>query len=121
MPRSTPHTIASALLGLAAGMLLAACDPAPEGRTALIDSDNSISPPAPGEGAVGLVNVDDAGAAENPVTPALSGGPEGQTPEWGAPGGAPSIVVSDRSSPPSVSSDNAPLPNIAHDGETPAH
>jgi hypothetical protein len=37
------------------------------------------APPEPGEGAVGFVEQDNAGAAQAPQTPALSGGPEGQT------------------------------------------
>ena len=62
------------------------------------------------EGAVGVVQQDNAGAAENPVTPALSGGPEGQTPDYGSPGGAPSMVVSPGDgAPPSVGSENPPM------------
>lgn len=67
------------------------------------------APPEGVEGAVGVVQQDNAGAAENPVTPALSGGPAGQTPDWGSPGGAPSVVVSPGDgAPPSIGSENSP-------------
>lgn len=71
---------AGAALGAAA--LLAAC------------SGGDAAPPEPGEGAVGMVETDNAGAAQNPQTPALSGGMAGQTPDYGQPGAAPSQVES---------------------------
>ncbi len=44
-------------------------------------------------GAVGTVSQENAGAAVNPVTPTGdSGGPAGQTPAYGEPGGAPAMV-----------------------------
>jgi hypothetical protein len=68
------------------------------------------APPEGAEGAVGLVEQDNAGAAENPVTPALSGGPAGQTPDYGSPGGAPSMVVSSGDgAPASTGSENPPF------------
>lgn len=71
--------------------------------------DGGAAPPDGAEGAVGVVQQDNAGAAENPVTPALSGGPEGQTPDYGSVGGAPSMVVSPGDgAPPSVGSENPP-------------
>lgn len=63
------------------------------------------APPEPGEGAAGMVGVDNAGAAENPVTPALPGGPAGQTPDYPAPAGTGSVVHSDASPPSSASGD----------------
>lgn len=61
------------------------------------------APPEPGEGAVGAVGVNNAGAGENPKTPALPGGPEGQTPAYGTPGGgAGSVVYSGASGAPSA-------------------
>lgn len=67
------------------------------------------APPERAEGAVGMVEQDNAGASENPVTPALSGGPAGQTPTYGSAGGAPSVVVSQGDgAPPSVGSGNSP-------------
>lgn len=65
------------------------------------------APPEPGEGAVGTVAVDNAGAAETPTTPALAGGPAGQTPDYPSAAGASSVVHSD-GSPPSASSQGSP-------------
>lgn len=73
-------------------------------------SDRGAAPPEPGEGAVGTVAVDNAGAAQNPQTPALSGGPAGQTPDYPAPGGVSSRVESGPGvSPPSEASGDPPL------------
>ncbi|MDP8916771.1 MAG: hypothetical protein M3M95_06165 [Pseudomonadota bacterium] len=64
------------------------------------EQDNDLldaqSPHYPGEGAAGLLeDQENAGAAVNPVTPTgRAGGPAGQTPAYGQPGGAPSRVVS---------------------------
>lgn len=54
------------------------------------------SPHYPGEGAAGILeDQENAGAAVNPITPTgRMGGPAGQTPAYGRPGGAPSRVVS---------------------------
>lgn len=54
------------------------------------------SPHYPGEGAAGILeDQENAGAAVNPITPTgQMGGPAGQTPAYGRPGGAPSRVVS---------------------------
>lgn len=64
------------------------------------------APPEPGEGARGFVEVDDAGAAETPKTPALSGGPAGQTPDYGKAGGVGSVVYSEPGSPAAEQSDS---------------
>lgn len=73
-------------------------------------SDRGAAPTEPGEGAVGMVPVDNAGAAENPTTPALSGGPAGQTPDYPAPGGVSSVVESGPGvSPPSEASGDPPM------------
>jgi hypothetical protein len=57
------------------------------------------SPPEPGEGAAGFVSAENAGAAQNPQTPALAGGPAGQTPASDKVGGVPTIVYSDGTGP----------------------
>lgn len=54
--------------------------------------DGGTAPPEPGEGAVGMVTTEGAGAAQTPTTPALPGGPAGQTPDYGQPGGVGSQV-----------------------------
>lgn len=61
---------------------------------ALAGCGGDAAPPEPGEGAVGLVAVDDAGAAEAPTTPALSGGPAGQAPDYGETAGVGSVISS---------------------------
>lgn len=69
------------------------------------------APPESEDAAVATVPQPNAGAAVNPETPAMSGGPAGQTPDYGQAGGAPAMVESaPDGAPPSVSNDNAPLP-----------
>ena len=48
--------------------------------------------PRPGQGAVGAVAVDNAGAAQGPVTPALPGGPAGQTSGYAAAARPPALT-----------------------------
>ena len=56
--------------------------------------DARMAPLEAAEGAVGTVPLPNAGAAVNPITPTGdAGGPAGQTPAYGEPGGAPSRVV----------------------------
>ena len=56
--------------------------------------DPRMAPLEDAEGAVGTVPLANAGAAVNPITPTGdAGGPAGQTPAYGEPGGAPSRVV----------------------------
>lgn len=70
------------------------------GAPAFAERDNDLleaeSPQYPGEGAVGILEgQENAGAAVNPVTPTgRAGGPAGQTPAYGQPGGVPSRVIS---------------------------
>jgi hypothetical protein len=91
---------------------------------ALSACGDTAAPPEPGEGAVGFVAVDNAGAGENPITPAIRGGPEGQTPDYPNPAGAPSVVYSDRGrapGPPREPNAAYPQENIAHDAEAAPH
>jgi hypothetical protein len=85
-----------ALAAAAMALLLTACG-------------GDAAPPEPGEAAVGTVAVDNAGAAENPVTPALPGGPAGQTPDYPNPAGTGSVIYSEPTSPPSNASGDPPL------------
>lgn len=77
--------------------LVIAPDPA---APALAERDEGLleaeSPNYPGEGAAGLLEgQENAGGAVNPITPTgRAGGPAGQTPAYGQPGGVPSRVVS---------------------------
>lgn len=86
---------------------VSACDAGPDTDAAQAEqpapSAAMGAPPAPGEGAVGFVGVGNAGAAQNPQTPPLAGGPAGQTPAYGSAGGVPSTVYSDKASPAAVS------------------
>ncbi len=66
--------------------------------------EGGAAPTYPGEGAAGLVTTDDAGAAETPQTPALSGGQAGQTPDYTEPGGTGAVIETDKSSQPSIGS-----------------
>ena len=68
--------------------------------------------PTGSQGAVGVVEQEGAAASQAPESPALSGGPSGQTPSYGQPGAAPSSVVSvgDGASP-SAGEDNPPRPS----------
>ena len=96
---------------LALGILSAAIAVALTGcgqQGASSKGDDSAAPTEAGEGAAGIVQntsptQDQAGAP-------LSGGPVGQTPAYGEPGGAPSQVQSQRDeSGPSAGDDNPPL------------
>ena len=80
---------ASPCFPVAVTIVLAACSGRDPGEAA---APVAAAPAQNVGGAAGTVGVDDAGAAENPQTPALSGGMAGQTPDWGKPGGAPSVV-----------------------------
>lgn len=56
--------------------------------------DAAMAPLESAEGAAGVVTQPNAGAAANPITPTGDlGGPAGQTPAWGRPGGASSRVA----------------------------
>lgn len=56
------------------------------------DPDAAMAPLESAEGAVGTVALENAGAAVNPIVPYGAGGPAGQTPAYGQPGGVPSMV-----------------------------
>ena len=90
---------------LALGGAVAACggqdQPAAGARL-----DGGAAPTYPGEGAAGLVTTDDAGAAETPTTPALPGGPAGQTPDYDEVGGVGSQIETDQSTQPSGAAHN---------------
>lgn len=73
--------------------------PGPVSPTYAADADGLLrarSPNYPGEGAVGILEgQENAGAAVNPITPTgQAGGPAGQTPAYGQPGGVGSRVNS---------------------------
>jgi hypothetical protein len=72
------------LLAIAAAgaLCLAGCEARPD-----------PGPDAPA-GAVGTVEIEKAGELQKPVVPAGAGGRAGQTPVYGQPGGAPSMVYS---------------------------
>lgn len=93
----TLRTCAATLLLIAASGL-AAC------------GQGDSAPPDSAAGAAGMVQSGNAAASQDPAaTGALSGGPSGQTPAYGQPGGAPSAVISPGDgAPPSVGSDNSP-------------
>ncbi|MDO8901801.1 MAG: hypothetical protein Q7V15_10635 [Phenylobacterium sp.] len=78
-------SLVAALAG--AGLLLAACG---QGDPATMSSEQ------------GLID-NEAGALNSPPDGTLSGGPAGQTPAYGEPGGAPSEAYSSPGSQPAVS------------------
>ena len=71
-------------------------DASPQARVVSVDLEaDAAMPPLEGaDGAAGVVARANAGGAVNPITPTGdAGGPAGQTPAYGQPGGAPSRVV----------------------------
>lgn len=94
------HRAAALAAVVALGATVAACG-GQEETQAGDRLDGGAAPTYPGEGAAGLVTTDDAGAAETPETPALSGGPAGQTPNYNDAGGVGSQIETDQSSQPS--------------------
>ena len=84
---------------------------APVAAAALLTGcGEGAAPPDSAAGAAGVVQSGNAAASQDPAaTGSLSGGPSGQTPAYGAPGGAPSVVTeSGDGAPASVGSDNSP-------------
>jgi len=100
--------------GLAAaaslGLLLAACGQGDETQAG-DRLDGAAAPTYPGEGAEGLVEMENEGAENDAIDQApedtLKTG-QGQTPEYGEPGGVPSEVHSDPVSPAGVSESPTP-------------
>ena len=99
------HRAATLAAVVALGATVAACGGRDE-TEAGDRLDGGAAPTYPGEGAAGLVTTDDAGAAETPTTPALSGGPAGQTPDYDEVGGVGSVIETDKSSQPSSAAHN---------------
>lgn len=82
---------------VSAAALLAACG-------------DSAAPPESAEGAAGVVQSGNVAASQDPAaTGSLSGGASGQTPAYGQPGGAPSVITEGGDgAPASVGSGNSP-------------
>ncbi len=100
--------------GLAAaaslGLLLAACGQGDETQAG-DRLDGAAAPTYPGEGAEGLVEMENEGVENDAIDQApeesLNTG-QGQTPEYGEPGGAPTEVHSDPVSPAGLNESPAP-------------
>lgn len=99
------HRAAAIAAVVALGATLAACGGREETQAG-DRLDGGAAPTYPGEGAAGLVTTDDAGAAETPTTPALPGGPAGQTPDYDEVGGVGSQIETDQSTQPSGAAHN---------------
>jgi len=67
------------------------------------------APTESAEGAAGVVASGNAAASQDPASTSLSGGPAGQTPAYGQPGGTAATSVTEQGdAPASVGSENSP-------------
>jgi hypothetical protein len=94
---SMPSPLPVRITAVAAMLALAAC------------GGGDAAPPKDAEGATGVTPSENASASQDPAASSLSGGPSGQGPAYGQPGGSPSAVVSSGDGAgPSVGNDNSP-------------